>query len=273
MRQSTFYTTFLLIFIVGCVNSIIVVEASAQTDKIATQKRPSEEAQLLGPENWPTTVVVAVKDIISSMSEEDKETIRRISKDDLIQFHHGWGTGIRNYYGLWRGNDKLREDACGEGCHPDDASMVIIEKVWESLRNEIDPELIMKLDCQHLLAEKIEIDTGGFYRLTIGDVINEIQRQINVKLSKLKLNDNSKCELKLPIRIKGDPDLLCWTRAEFSEEGSPPVPLSRLLGWIGFRNSFKYQHNPPYLDFIFYKKCSWPEPPKHFWPSEMNQKK
>jgi len=270
MRQSTFYTVFLLILIVGYANSMIVVEASAQPEESATQKRSSKKNQSLGPENWPTTVVATVKNIVSSMSEEDKETIRRTSKDDLIQFHHGWGTDIRNYYGLWGSNDKLREDACGEGCHPDDASMVIIEKVWESLRKETDPELIKKLDCQLLLSKKVEIDTGGFYRLTIGDVIKEIQRQLNEKTPKLKLNDNSNCEFKLSLRIKGDPDLSCWTRAEFSEKGSPPVPLNRLLGWMGFRNSFKHQHNPPYLDLIFYKKCSWPEPPKHFWPRKID---
>ena len=273
MRKSIFYIVFLFVLIAGCANSKTTIETSAQSVESATQKRPSEEIQMLGPENWSTTVVETVNDIIASMSEEDKETIRSTNKDNLIQFHHGWGTGIRNYYGLWRGNDQLREDACGKGCHPDDASMVIIEKVWESIRKDTDPELVMKLDCQFLIAEKVEIDTGGFYKLTIGDVIKEIQKQINEKIPKLKLNDNSDCELKLPIRIKGDPDLSCWTRAEFSEEGSPPVPLNRLLGWIGFRNSFKHQYNPPYLDFIFYEKCSWPEPPKHFWPNGINKKK
>ena len=101
MRQSTFHIVFLLIFIAGCVNSKIVVKTSAQAVESATQKRPSEETQSLGPENWPTTVVATVNDIISLMSEEDKETIRRTSKDGLIQFHHGWGTWKERWTALY----------------------------------------------------------------------------------------------------------------------------------------------------------------------------
>ena len=92
----------------------------------ATQAFAQEEPEL-GPDHWPTSVQAAVADIVKSLSDEDKATLRKTRKSDLIQFHHGWGTGIRNHYGLWRGNDKLIESACGKGCHPDDASMVIIE--------------------------------------------------------------------------------------------------------------------------------------------------
>jgi len=71
------------------------------------------------------------------MSEKDKELVRKTKGGDLIMFHHGWGTGIRNYYGLWRGNQKLITSACGMPCHPDDASMIIIRAVWQkSYKNE-----------------------------------------------------------------------------------------------------------------------------------------
>jgi hypothetical protein len=98
--------------------------------------RAQEEEEPLGPDKWPTTVEATVADLLSALSEESKKTIRETKKDDLIMFHHGWGTGIRNHYGLWRGNDKLIESACGKPCHPDDASMVIIEAVWASLQKE-----------------------------------------------------------------------------------------------------------------------------------------
>jgi hypothetical protein len=89
---------------------------------------------LLGPDKWPTSVAETVTDIVQRLPEKDKEFVRGTKKEDLIKFHHGWGTGIRNYYGLWRGNDKLIVSACGAPCHPDDASMVIIEAVWTALR-------------------------------------------------------------------------------------------------------------------------------------------
>lgn len=75
-----------------------------------------------------------MKDILVRMPDQDKQRVRATKRQDLIMFHHGWGTGIRNYYGLWRGNEKLIASACGKPCHPDDASMIIIEDVWNELQ-------------------------------------------------------------------------------------------------------------------------------------------
>jgi len=56
------------------------------------------ETEGLGPNKWPITVQDTVKDILlSRMSEKDKELVRNTKGGDLIMFHHGWGTGIRNY--------------------------------------------------------------------------------------------------------------------------------------------------------------------------------
>lgn len=92
------------------------------------------EEDVLSPEQWPITVKATVTDIISRLSEKDKKTVKNTNKENLIQFQHGLGTGIRNYYGLWRGNKKLIIDACIETCHPDDASMIIIDAVWQKLQ-------------------------------------------------------------------------------------------------------------------------------------------
>jgi hypothetical protein len=81
---------------------------------------------------WPKTVDEAVTRLISGLNDEEKARVRDTKKDDLISFHHGWGTGIRNEFGLWRGNTNLMA-AC-HADHPDDASMVIIEAVWQRLQ-------------------------------------------------------------------------------------------------------------------------------------------
>jgi hypothetical protein len=81
---------------------------------------------------WPATVDEAVTRLLAGLSADDKARVRATPAEDLILFHHGWGTGIRNAFGLWRGNRALLE-ACGGG-HPDDASMVIIRSVWERLQ-------------------------------------------------------------------------------------------------------------------------------------------
>jgi hypothetical protein len=80
---------------------------------------------------WPKTVRAAVDNQLKRLSEREKADLRARTRSELIRFHHGWGTGIRNEYGLWRGNAALLKD-CGN-VHPDDCSMKIIEGVWERL--------------------------------------------------------------------------------------------------------------------------------------------
>ena len=89
-------------------------------------------------QDWPQTVGKAVDLLVGALSEQDKQRIRAMPKDDLIQFHFGWGMSIRNAFGLWGGNAALMR-SCAEVSgrafmHPDDASMVIIEAVWQRLR-------------------------------------------------------------------------------------------------------------------------------------------
>jgi len=84
---------------------------------------------------YPDSVDAATEILIARLSDEDRLRVKNTKKEDLIDYHHGWGTGIRNDFGLWDGNEKLLRSAChGEICHPDDASMVIIETVWTRLQ-------------------------------------------------------------------------------------------------------------------------------------------
>ena len=87
-------------------------------------------------EGWPANVDAAVYEILKDMDAKNQTEVRSTKEEDLILFHHGWGTGIRNEFGLWKGNDSLIQSACGEQCHPDDASMKIIEAVWAKLHEK-----------------------------------------------------------------------------------------------------------------------------------------
>lgn len=111
---------------VGC-----AAASSEDIDESSVGAAAARSEQPMMAENWPATVAAAAADILAALTEKDIEKLRETPKDDLILFHHGWGTGIRNQYGLWKGNTALLRDACGgEECHPDDASMVIVEAVW-----------------------------------------------------------------------------------------------------------------------------------------------
>jgi Domain of unknown function (DUF6794) len=82
---------------------------------------------------WPKTLEEAADVILSRLGKKDKRILRGTKREDLIQYHHGWGTGIRNEFGLWQGNEALLESC---GCvHPDDCSMKIMELVWEKLQS------------------------------------------------------------------------------------------------------------------------------------------
>ena len=75
----------------------------------------------------PRTIDQAVARLISEMNDADKRRLRKTQKGSLISFHDVWGTGIRNQFGLWRGNTNLMA-ACGAN-ELDQASMVIIQAV------------------------------------------------------------------------------------------------------------------------------------------------
>ncbi|MBL8394611.1 MAG: hypothetical protein JNK99_07665 [Candidatus Accumulibacter sp.] len=53
--------------------------------------------------------------------------------------HFGLGMWIRNSLGLWKGNDELMQaiKERNQSIHPDEASMVIVEAVWERLREMV----------------------------------------------------------------------------------------------------------------------------------------
>ena len=84
--------------------------------------------------SWPSNLDQAVARLIDGMDDADKKMLRDTKKGDLVLFHHGWGTGIRNEFGLWRGNTNLLADCHAE--HPDDASTVIIDAVWRRLQKQ-----------------------------------------------------------------------------------------------------------------------------------------
>ncbi|WP_434141213.1 hypothetical protein JQR84_24075 (plasmid) [Pseudomonas luteola] len=88
------------------------------------------------PGRWPTTVEAAVKQLLTMLSEESKATVRELPEEELIHCHYGLGMAIRNEFGLWKGNEKLLKAACPAGGHPDDASMVIIQALWQALHDK-----------------------------------------------------------------------------------------------------------------------------------------
>ena len=83
----------------------------------------------------PKTIDEAVDFVLARLSDEDKEQLRETPKEELSEHHFGLGMWIRNKLRLW--DRKL--DLSGpidefEFMLPDDASMRIIEGMWEKLQ-------------------------------------------------------------------------------------------------------------------------------------------
>jgi len=109
--------------------------AATQISQKATQANSDQV------ENWPRTLETAVSAILAGMKAKDKRILKSFQKEDLIRYHFGWGTGIRNSMGLWRGNEALMRSCAKkigkDRIHPDTASMVIIEAVWSALNADL----------------------------------------------------------------------------------------------------------------------------------------
>ena len=65
---------------------------------------------------------------------EQKLAIALMKEDDLFDLHFDLGLAIRNAFGLHEPGSKLLAD-CGMA-HPDDASGVIITKLWGRLKDD-----------------------------------------------------------------------------------------------------------------------------------------
>ena len=84
----------------------------------------------------PRNVTRAVDRIVRDMYPELRETLLKTKREELVQYQTDWGKGIRTQLCLQAGgNDQLLRAAChGELCHPEEASMVIMEAVWTRLQ-------------------------------------------------------------------------------------------------------------------------------------------
>lgn len=125
----------------------------------------------LKPEYWPKTVQEAVDFLMTEVPDESKREIMSTAREDVIGKYHFWlGMSIRNGFGLWANNDALLKDCAMRDpdilrilkehpgvvfsgpdhdeylknhpstqpveviyYHPDSASSIIIEALWDRL--------------------------------------------------------------------------------------------------------------------------------------------
>ncbi|BCT93658.1 hypothetical protein LYSHEL_26850 [Lysobacter helvus] len=207
---------------------------------------------------WPSTVDEAVDRLLGDMPADDVDWMRRNPKEDVVgHLYMGYGTGVRNEFGLWGDNDALRK-SCGTD-DPEGCSVVIIEAMWNKVQAQTDPALRAALQCQFATVHRVRIDTKGWYLLRLGEMLDDMQSQIDRQMPAAAAPG---CPTQLRIVPAGNPNRQCFVRAEFETE----QPLDTALMWLGFRNALTPRHAPPDLEFEFSESCAWPERPTHFAP-------
>ncbi len=90
-------------------------------------------------EHLPQSLDEAVKHLISNLPLKDRAEMAKMDKNELIELRlSSLGLYIRSEFGLWSENKALMRACCTyagkNDVHGDDASMIIINELWEELR-------------------------------------------------------------------------------------------------------------------------------------------
>jgi hypothetical protein len=100
----------------------------------------------------------------------------------------------------------------------------------------------------------------------MGAIVDSLNKQIGRQLAGIKERLPAGCSADLSLRIVGSPNLECWARVEFSEDGRDPVSLASFFGWFDWRNAFAAVNVPPFIELRFREPCAWPQRPTGFPP-------
>jgi hypothetical protein len=211
----------------------------------------------------PKTVDEAVQVLKTKwLHPEDRDWILRNTKDEVwARLYMGFGTGVRNQFGLWGDNQPLH-DSCGTK-DPEGCSSVILNRLWESVRGDADPALVHQLDCQFQLAQAIHVSLKGFNQLTTREMIRRLQSQIDSQLPTLAASGVPSCQSSLRLDVSGKPDMDCFVVAPHSKEERKywdDLTLDRALAVLGIRNLFRTVHYPPKITLAFLRNCQFPKP-------------
>jgi hypothetical protein len=245
---------------------LVLTPSMGQTDK----GKPKDTQPHSTP-NVPRTVDEAVLILKTKwLSAKNLDwLLRNPQKQAVATLYRPFGTGVRNQFGLWGENQQLR-DSCGVN-DPEGCSVVIFNRLWESVRSDADPALVRQLDCQFQLTEAIQINYKGFRNLTTGELIKRLQSQIDAQMATFEARGQSPCQNALDIVVEGKPDKHCFMDASFAKprKGQPKdqpmeTSLEMILGWLGVRNFFMARHVPPQVVLNFTRQCHFPNPPPSY---------
>ena len=116
-----------------CIFFMLAALSAAPAGAADQPPKPGSCPHALKP--LPRNVNRVVDRIVKRIEPEFRQKLLETKRDELVQFQQGWGTGIRDSLCLEAGNNKqlIRSACAGDLCHPEEASRVIMEAVWDRL--------------------------------------------------------------------------------------------------------------------------------------------
>lgn len=87
-------------------------------------------------EGVPANLGEAHRRLLQELPPQTIEEMRAGTEVEMVRYHHGPGTWIRNEWGLWRGSRLARYFNAMGVHHPDDMSGIILETLWCRLHDQ-----------------------------------------------------------------------------------------------------------------------------------------
>ncbi len=110
---------------------LLCLNANGQEQRSDGQtEEPSPEAYV------PRDLEDSLAELQRMLKPEDVQRMREGTEDDMVQYHLGLGTWLRNNWGLWRGS-RLSEWFNARGIHhAEDMSGIILDSFWRRLQGK-----------------------------------------------------------------------------------------------------------------------------------------
>ena len=209
--------------------------------RLKRSDEPHEELRALA--RMPGSLAEATELLVSELSDEDKRFLATRKRDDLIQFHMGWGMGIRNRFGLWSGNKSLLASCGSRWMHPDSASGVIIESVWQTLRDELDEEYLDELEKVHSVSDTVRLGARDLAGLNFTNFAKAVNNAI--KEAYPDINESER----VTFEVTGEVD---WMKRplELRIEEGETLSLWRMLAPLNFKHSASINYEPGKITLV-----------------------
>ncbi len=135
------FTIGMKIVFVAVLVALATFHAQAQNNQNNTEKEYQQKLQkdsingVYIPKNLKDCFIQLDK----ILSDKDKQTIKHLeNREKTILLHHGFGTWLRNNWGLW-GGSRLQQYLAQKGLnHPDDMSAIVLEFYYDWLNGQHD---------------------------------------------------------------------------------------------------------------------------------------